>query len=235
MSGRPSRPLRRRHSRRWGLRPRPARAPPRIWPARARPQTRSRWAYSQGSCEYAQSLDGRLRAVFPGAFPWRRHQAFEAERHPLPLCPQQRDPSKRDAVDALRLGRPVCPFSLPMPPRHFSPVRQGCYRSLPMGWTAARTLPPICTGTAPSVRSIRGAQNGIFCPVAILANARRSTAARNGSAWSRRYGSGLRDRSDVRAVPGFPKGAAESQWLWHRNGSSQYVALRGARVVLSVV
>jgi hypothetical protein len=34
--------------------------------------------------------------------------------------------------------------------------------------------------TAPSVRSVRGAQNGIFCRVAhLLANARRSSAVRN--------------------------------------------------------
>lgn len=31
-----------------------------------------------------------------------------------------------------------------------------------------RAVPPFCTGTAPSVRSVRGAQNGIFCIVRIL-------------------------------------------------------------------
>ena len=47
-----------------------------------------------------------------------------------------------------------------------------------------RADPPFCTGTIPSVRSARGAQNGIFCCVGhLLANARRSSAAQNCSAW----------------------------------------------------
>jgi len=42
------------------------------------------------------------------------------------------------------------------------------------------------TGRIPSVRSAQGAQNGIFCRVGhLLANARRSSAAQNCSAWSR--------------------------------------------------
>ena len=32
-------------------------------------------------------------------------------------------------------------FSLPLRPSRISPVKQGCYRALPMGWEAARTLP----------------------------------------------------------------------------------------------
>jgi len=35
-----------------------------------------------------------------------------------------------------------CLFSLPRSARHISPVRHDCCRPLPMGWTAARTLPP---------------------------------------------------------------------------------------------
>jgi hypothetical protein len=46
---------------------------------------------------------------------------------------------------------------------------------------------PFCTGMNPPVRSGGGAQNGIFCRVGyLLANAQRSSAARNCSAWSRR-------------------------------------------------
>lgn len=58
----------------------------------------------------------------------------------------------------------------------------------------ARTLPPvICTGTAPSVRSVRGAQNGVFWRVAdLLANARHSppVTRRRGSAALRQISSG---------------------------------------------
>src|SRR5579871_3263616 len=45
---------------------------------------------------------------------------------------------------------------------------------------------PLCAGTALSVRSVRGAQNGVFCRVAYLvANARRGSGVRNYSALSR--------------------------------------------------
>jgi hypothetical protein len=40
-----------------------------------------------------------------------------------------------------------CLFSLPRSARHISPVRHDCCRQLPMGWTTARTLPPICADT----------------------------------------------------------------------------------------
>jgi len=40
-------------------------------------------------------------------------------------------------------GPSKCSFSLPLRPSRISPVKQGCYRALPMGWEAARTLPPI--------------------------------------------------------------------------------------------
>jgi hypothetical protein len=50
-----------------------------------------------------------------------------------------------------------------------------------------REREPFCTGMIPSVRSAGGAQNGIFCRLGyLLANARRSSAARNCSAWARR-------------------------------------------------
>ena len=43
-----------------------------------------------------------------------------------------------------------------------------------------RATPPFCTRTAPSVRSVRGTQNGVFCRVAYLfASAQRSSAVRN--------------------------------------------------------
>ena len=40
-------------------------------------------------------------------------------------------------------GPSKCSFSLPLRPSRISPVKQGCYRALPMGWEAARALPPI--------------------------------------------------------------------------------------------
>ncbi len=55
--------------------------------------------------------------------------------------------------------------------------------------------PPFCTGTAPSFRSVRGVQNGIFCRVAfLLANARRSSAVETIAPDRKRHESGLRDR-----------------------------------------
>lgn len=68
-------------------------------------------------------------------------------RHLVPnarICRRQGDPSKPDAVGLLGLVRlRRGSFSLPMPSRRISLVRQGCYRASPTGWTVARTLPPI--------------------------------------------------------------------------------------------
>jgi hypothetical protein len=61
--------------------------------------------------------------------------------------------------------------------------------------TPARTLPPFCTGTAPQSGPFEARKTGSLSRCYLLGNARRSSAAQNGSAWSRRYGSGLRDRS----------------------------------------
>ena len=58
------------------------------------------------------------------------------------------------------------------------------YVAFPVARVAA-----VRTGTIPLIRSAHGAQNGIFCRVGyLLANARRSSAAQNCSAWSGRPG-----------------------------------------------
>jgi integrase/recombinase XerD len=57
--------------------------------------------------------------------------------------------------------------------------------------------PPFCTGTAPSVRSVRGAQNGIFCPLLIFWRMRGEVQRSEAIAPGRKgYESGLRDRRD---------------------------------------
>ena len=74
---------------------------------------------------------------------------------------------------------PTCPDPSPpgLPPQGPAP------RAHPI----QAKYPPFCTGTISSVPFARGAQNGIFCRVGyLLANARRSLAARNYSALSRR-------------------------------------------------
>jgi len=60
------------------------------------------------------------------------------------------------------LGPGGCSFGLPVPPRHISLVRQGCYRALPMGWRAARTLPPFGTPPTMIVRLVVDIQNRLF-------------------------------------------------------------------------
>ena len=70
------------------------------------------------------------------------------------------------------------------PERPLPPFRHHAERRSRSGRT--RTLPPFCTGTIPSARSTRGAQNGIFCRAGYLpANVRRSSAAQFCSAWPR--------------------------------------------------
>jgi hypothetical protein len=60
------------------------------------------------------------------------------------ICRRQGGPSNPDAVDALRLVRPRRVFVQPADASpSISLVRHGCYRASPMGWTAARTLPPF--------------------------------------------------------------------------------------------
>jgi hypothetical protein len=68
-------------------------------------------------------------------------------------------------------------------------------------WSTGIAKVPLITARLPAVlywnnplgRSVGGAQNGIFCRVDhLLANARRSSAAQNGSARYGKYDSGLR-------------------------------------------
>ena len=65
-----------------------------------------------------------------------------ADEHPL-LPPGGRFVEARRCRRLGWLGPGGCSFGLPVPPRYISLVRQGCYRALPMGWRAARTLPPF--------------------------------------------------------------------------------------------
>jgi hypothetical protein len=61
------------------------------------------------------------------------------------------------------LGPGGCSFGLPVPPRYISLARQGCYRALPMGWRAARTLPPFGAADDSLTVTSRGAQIRSLC------------------------------------------------------------------------
>jgi hypothetical protein len=74
----------------------------------------------------------------------RRQSAVARLRADILICRRQGDRSKPDTVGVLGPSGPgEYSFSLPMPLRCISPVRHGCYRASPMGWGAARTLPPF--------------------------------------------------------------------------------------------
>jgi hypothetical protein len=55
-------------------------------------------------------------------------------------------------------GPSECSFSLPLRPPRISPVTQGCYKALPMGWEAARTLPPLGAAAGSSSGRLATAQ-----------------------------------------------------------------------------
>jgi hypothetical protein len=75
-----------------------------------------------------------------------------------------------------------CLFSLPRSARHISPVRHDYCRQLPMGWTAARTLPPFGRATRTTAILVRGAHNRALgylrCPSGSWLSAPRSSIMR---------------------------------------------------------
>jgi hypothetical protein len=109
------------------------------------------------------------------------------------------------------LGPGGCSFGLPVPPRCISLVRQGCYRALPMGWRAARTLPLLWTLAAARSSSGWHFQIGLFCsPVAGCSGGKAPRAAAIGVVAG---GAGDPTACDEPASGSWPSGMPPGQFV----------------------